>query len=93
MKKHYRLANKKRFFSFLALFFIALYLAGMIVSAGAVSDKPQPMKTVKVKKGDTLWEIAELHCSGDIRENVFKIRQLNNLQSGIIYEGQTLLLP
>lgn len=93
MTKHYRLVNKRRFFMLLTLLFMLIYLAGTIVSASAVSDEPQATKAVKVQKGDTLWEIASLHCTGDIRENVFKIRQMNGISHGIIHEGQVLLLP
>ncbi|HOK42882.1 MAG TPA: LysM peptidoglycan-binding domain-containing protein [Thermoclostridium caenicola] len=93
MLKHYRLTNKKRFFAFLVLVFAAFYLAGMIISAGAVSDKPQAPKMIRVQKGDTLWEIAQQHCTGDIRDNIYRIRQINQLSSWIIHEGQILLLP
>lgn len=93
MLRHYRLTNRRRFFSFLALVVMVLCFAGMIISAGAVSNKSQVSRTIKVQKGDTLWEIASRYCTGDIRENIYKIRQINRLPSGIIYEGQTLLLP
>ena len=93
MRKRYRLANKRRFFLFLASAFIFLSLISMIISAAAVSYEPQEYRTVKVQKGDTLWEIASRYCTGDIRESIFKIRQINQIPHGIIHEGQVLLLP
>jgi|GEM_PF-332251 uncharacterized membrane protein len=93
MYRHYRLVNKRRFFFFLAFIFMVLFLVSMIISAGAVSEEAQSYKTIRVQKGDTLWKIASLHCTGDIRENIYKIRQINQIPQGIIYEGQVLLLP
>lgn len=93
MRKRFRLKNKRRFFMFLASVFMVLYLFSMIISAGAVSDEPCEYRTVKVQKGDTLWEIASAYCKGDIRENIFKIQQLNQIPQGIIHEGQVLRLP
>ena len=93
MRRRYRLANKRRFFLFLASVLMVLYLVTMITSAGAVSNDPCEYKAVKVRKGDTLWDIASSYCTGDIRENVFKISKLNQIQHGIIHEGQVLLLP
>lgn len=75
-----------------SLFMIVCFVSTMI-SAGAASGEPRTYRTVKVQKGDTLWSIASTYCSGDVRENVFRIRQINHISNGIIYEGQILLLP
>jgi LysM domain. len=93
MHRNYRLVNKRRFMVFLVSVITAVCLLPVIISAGAASDGPRTYRSVKVRKGDTLWSIASAYCEGDIRENVFEIRQINNLDDGIIYEGQTLLLP
>jgi LysM repeat protein len=53
-----------------------------------------------VSNGDTLWEIAKLekntneyYKNKDIREIVFDIKKVNNLQTSDIYEHQKLLIP
>ncbi len=44
--------------------------------------------------GDTLWEIAaEGHGSGDIRETVHEIEQLNSLPGPVLEVGQEIAVP
>jgi LysM repeat protein len=45
-----------------------------------------------VSKGDTLWSIAS-ELNGNIRENIYEIKKINNLKTSYIYEGQELQLP
>jgi LysM repeat protein len=50
---------------------------------------------ITVCSGDTLWTIASenIGSGGDIREFVYNIRKVNNLDSAIITPGQELLIP
>ncbi|CCJ33826.1 MULTISPECIES: cell division suppressor protein YneA [Caloramator] len=50
---------------------------------------------VTVESGDTLWKIAKKHKTDkqDIRKLVYEIRKANNLESLIIYPGQTIKVP
>lgn len=48
-------------------------------------------KTYVVKRGDTLWGIAQTQLGSGIRYT--EIKKLNNLTSNIIYTGQILKLP
>ena len=47
---------------------------------------------IVVSAGDTLWSIA-LNLDGNVKENIYDIKKVNNLSNSIIYEGQELLIP
>ena len=94
MPKRYVLTNKKRFILFLTITCIALYCAGMIVNAGAVSQEEAIHNTYIVHKGDTLWEIASDYCpDGDLRQYVFELKKLNQIINDTIYDGQIIQIP
>ena len=58
------------------------------------SNSAGPVQHVTVRAGDTLWTLASAHYSGDPREGVYKIQQLNHLGSGnALAPGQRLVLP
>lgn len=50
---------------------------------------------VVVRPGDTLWEIAKKYSDGkkDIREVVYIISKVNEIDNSIIYSGQILKIP
>lgn len=50
---------------------------------------------LQVLHGDTLWEIARNHLSPDqdIREVVYDIKKLNNMDTGFIYPGDIIKIP
>lgn len=52
-------------------------------------------RTVVVQKGDTLWSIVKTNCSnfGDIREVIYEIRDLNDLETANIFPGQKIKIP
>ena len=91
--KTYRLKNKKSFFTFLLLLFSVIVLfVGSVVSAG--ENLKKEYKTVTVRQGDTLWGIASEHRGNmDIRQYIYQIKKINNLEDAIIYAGQKLNLP
>jgi len=94
MRRRYRLKNKRRFAAFIIFIVMVTVFTGMIANAGATSNVKQEYKTVKVKSGDTLWEIATVYNDDkDIREYIYNMKKLNNLESDIIHAGQVLLLP
>ena len=90
----YRVADRRRFLSILSFLVIILILMASILSAKASTSLGTPTDFIVVMEGDTLWELAETHCSkGDLRSYIYEVRQLNGLQSNTIYPGQGLLLP
>jgi LysM repeat protein len=49
--------------------------------------------SVTVEEGDTLWEIARVHNQDvgmSIQDYIYKIRSLNEMDSVMIYPGQTI---
>jgi nucleoid-associated protein YgaU len=93
MKKRYVLKNKTRFFTFLSTIFI---LSVVIAFTGNVYGYKEPnYTTVKVKSGDTLWNIVMTNYNdkADIRKNIYEIKKINNLVSSEIFEGTQLLIP
>lgn len=92
MKKRYVLKNKKRFLIFVAS--VAALILTAVPVMNVYSYRPPEIRTITVKPGDTLWGIAkETGIEGDIRETVYKIKELNKLGSSEIYAGTELIVP
>lgn len=94
MQVRYRLKNKARFMFSIAVLLFFVWMIVLAVSSAAAKPTGGIGEPIVVRGGDTLWEIASTHCAeGDVREYIHDIRQINRLESGIIYEGQVLYLP
>lgn len=72
----------------------------LLIHSTSFSYKEVEYREIYVSNGDTLWEIAKLekntneyYKNKDIREIIFDIKKVNNLQSSDIYEHQKLLIP
>ncbi len=85
--------RKKRLAALLLTVFI-IFGASMIFSSGGAADVPDYTK-IMVQPNDTLWKIARNHLPAgmDIREFIFVIKKVNNVQNSIIHPGDILLLP
>ncbi len=90
-----KIVNKKKFFrSLLILIFI---VAITTICINSIFNKPKynlSEHTYIVSKDETLWEIAERYKypSQDIRDYIYKIKELNNMKSASISEGQELTI-
>ena len=62
-------------------------------SLGMSSNEPEAVPVVEyiVRPGETLWDIARQY-PGDPRKTVYEIREMNDLESAIIYPGQKLIV-
>ena len=52
-------------------------------------------KTITIEPGDTLWSIAKEYCtdySVDTQDYIDEVKELNNLSSNEIHQGQHLLI-
>lgn len=91
-KKKYVLRNKRRFFSF--LFFISLFTFTLIYTASVSGYREEQYRSIIVHSGDTLWSIAERYGeNSNIREYIYNIKEINNLDSSMLYENTALLVP
>jgi len=77
----------------IALSFILSLSIFFTMIAGA--EEETIYKEVVVKPGDTLWKISKdnMESHEDIRYYIYKIRQVNNLQTAQITPGQVIKLP
>lgn len=83
---------------------VTLVLTAMIVAAFVVfggasvatrdTGTPDQVRVIEVEQGQTLWGIAsEVSGDGDVREMVYRIRELNSLPDSSLVEGQELAVP
>jgi len=96
MKKTLRITNKYRFITFVTLFVLVISMAiGAFFPVSAASPELSSYKEVKVQDGDTLWKIARTYGdqSKDVREVIYDICRINNVDAANIYPGQTLMIP
>jgi Na+-transporting NADH:ubiquinone oxidoreductase subunit NqrC len=92
VRKKYVLKNKKRF---LIVVITSLTMAcSLIFASSAYGYKEPRYQVIKIKKGDTLWELAQCYGNnGDIRKYIYDIKKLNKLSSSEIFEGDYLKIP
>ena len=83
---------------------VTLVLTAMIVAAFVVfggasvatrdAGAPEQVRVIEVEQGQTLWGIAsQASGDGDVREMVYRIRELNSLPDSSLVEGQELADP
>lgn len=93
----------RRFFIIISLMLICFTFGAMIQSVADTGDANftqseqmfDELVYIDVVKGDSLWSIASKHAPQheDIRKYIYKIKQLNNLNSSALQIGQVLRLP
>ena len=81
-----KITNKKRFISFITIVMILIVSIFNCVSA----IKTVEYQDYTVARGDTLWSIACENTETDIREYIYELREINNLNDCMIYPGQTI---
>ncbi|HOJ10821.1 MAG TPA: LysM peptidoglycan-binding domain-containing protein [Clostridiales bacterium] len=92
MSRRYILKNKVRFAIFLSTTFLLLSIVFFKTTVDGYKEKTY--QEVKIKKGDTLWEIAKANKKGgDIRDFIYNIKEINELSDSIIYPGMVLKIP
>lgn len=57
------------------------------------SDAHGAKQVITVRPYETLWQIAQAHYGGDVRDAVWRIERANHLPGADIRAGQTLVLP
>lgn len=84
-----KIVNKKRFF--LAIMILIILVITLFSHCSAI-QKNNEIENITVSAGDTLWSIScEYKKDGqDVREYLYELRKLNNLENCTIYPGQVL---
>ncbi|NLL06229.1 MAG: LysM peptidoglycan-binding domain-containing protein [Clostridiaceae bacterium] len=89
MNKKYVLKNKARFYIFVLVLFVSVFAVFSVVQA--YGYKETELKVIRVNSGDSLWAIAEKYNKkGDIREYIYELKKINNLNDSNIIAGSEL---
>lgn len=87
-----RIKNMPRFILFLTILFVAIScLTNMFFNKVFSYEEPR-YKSITVCQGETLWSIAS-DLNGNINENIYNIKKLNNLSNSNLFIGQELIIP
>ncbi|GAC1386464.1 MAG: hypothetical protein NVSMB48_25230 [Marmoricola sp.] len=79
---------------FLLAFVAVVAVAMLALSALADAGSPQKVRYIQVAPGQTLTSIAQqVGGSGDIRDTIAQIEQLNGMSGAALQAGQRLALP
>lgn len=96
--KRYKLKNKRRFYTIVAVtvFMLSLWFTAVFYHPKVEGETLSSYKTVTVEYGDTIWDIAQKYnnCSiKDLRMFVYNIEKVNGLEGELIKPGQVLRIP
>lgn len=94
----YKIKDNKKFKRFILLtvtiISIFTYMFITILSNDIVESKSIKKNSIIVKKGDTIWSIAQkIDSNRDIRDIVYDIKNINDLSSTDIFPGNKIYLP
>lgn len=96
-KKRLVIKNRARFTLFIILAAALLNVAvfAFLMPGRTNADISHKTELVSVAPGDSLWSIASTYADDntDVREMIYRIKQLNNLSSADLLVGQTISVP
>lgn len=87
-----KIVNLPRFIVSMTIIVCIISFVMSMLTNVVFSASPIEYETIIVAEGDTLWSIAN-SLEGNVRENIYNIKEVNNLESSMIYVGQELLVP
>lgn len=96
--KKYKIVNKTRFYLFITLVFtlaaMTFVLLTSSIKAHSITLKENYHEFLVIE-GDTLWNIALKYKPSkyDVRDMVFKIKELNNMDTSYIFPGEIIKIP
>ncbi len=90
-----KIVNKRKFIK--STLTLIIILVSIIILVNTIINKTEyaeKYKTIYISEDETLWSIAEEYkkTNQDIREYIYEIKKLNNMESAAIYEGQELTI-
>ncbi len=80
----------------LLLIIVSLLIFSKTVTAEGDRDRIKIVASIEIKKGDTLWTIAEDYMTDDydnINEYILEIKRSNSLSTDTIHTGHYLIVP
>ena len=85
-----RIVNRKKFIRSIAI--LIFLLVALFNISVAKSNKEAEIIDYTIAPGQTLWSIAKEYTPNtkDIRETIYEIKQINNMQTSNVYENQTI---
>ena len=96
-RKRYRIKSRTRFTIFIIVMMLITisiigYVTGMNTAHGETMEQ---YATVEIASGDTLWTIAAEYApeGTDLRQFIYEIRELNDMESSNIMVGQVIRVP
>jgi len=92
----YRIINMKRFkrFMFISILSISMFIFTFAATFNAYSKDIPQYEYISVKDGDTIWSIASDYADKvEIREMIYNISKVNNVQNASIYPGDIIRIP
>lgn len=86
-----RIRNKAKFIRSMAIV-IFLLVALFNISIAKSNSEEAEYIDYTITKGETLWSIAREYTpdNKDIRQTIYEIKQINNMQTSNVYENQTI---
>lgn len=86
-----RIKNKFKFVRSIAIV-IFLSVALFNISIAKSNSEEAEYIDYTITKGETLWGIAKEYTpdNKDIRQTIYEIKQINNMQTSNVYENQTI---
>lgn len=93
----YYIISKFRFTAFIVatILVFAIIMGAVFGTTVSGASVTKAYYVITVESGDTLWSIASEYGSNrnDVRQLIYEISNLNELESSEIYIGQQLLIP
>ncbi len=92
----YKVTDIKRFkrFMFMSILFMSILVFTSMTTLNAYSKDIPKFNYIRVEEGDTIWSLAsDYDYNEDIRETVYEISKLNNIQNASIYPGDVIKIP
>lgn len=80
----------------IAVIIFSLYFFSKTVTAQRDADRVKLVTSIEIKKGDTLWSIAQSYITDeydDVNEYVNEIKVSNGLYSDTIHAGNYIIVP
>jgi hypothetical protein len=94
----YKVVKPFRFFVFVLICITSLVLAGYAIFGSGHADAESLTRytEVKVQDNDTLWDLVETYnpdADIDIRDALYEVYEVNNIDAADIKAGDTILIP